>query len=697
MSGFEKDFREWLETDGLGGFASGTVSGIRTRRYHALLLSSQNPPTDRIVLVNGLEAWVELDGQRMELSSQYYGPDVVHPRGDLRIESFSCDPWPTWTYRLTNEIRIRQELFCPQGRAAVAMRWSLVNSAREQSPSYVRLFVRPLVSGRDYHSLQHENDSFNLQTEMFDDRTVWSPYPGVPQIHSWNNGRFQPDPVWYRNFLYLEEQARGLDSTEDLASPGWFEWELNKVPAVWIATTAGVPGSLAGMDMDAGDLFELLERQQRLHVGRFASPMERDADRYIVSRYASGKTESGKTIIAGYPWFTDWGRDTFIALRGLCLATRRLDLSGEILTAWSKTVSEGMLPNRFPDHGEEPEFNSVDASLWFVVAAYEYLLQIRESPGQAKPENLRSIVRAIFEIIAGYFAGTRYGIRADYDGLLYAGQLGAQLTWMDAKVGDWVVTPRMGKPVEIQALWLNALSIGRELETNLINELGLSGSENSELFHQPGLAVLLALGREAFAQRFWNVSGQCLYDVVDSDFQPGNNDATIRPNQILAVGGLPFQLLNGVRAQCVVSVVQSKLLTPLGLRSLEPGHSDFKPHYRGGVWERDGAYHQGTVWPWLIGPFVEAWLHVHGPTAANRKLAHKQFVQPLLDHLQITGMGHVSEIADAESPYAPGGCPFQAWSLGELLRLVHGSLGCKKLNRGSSSRRNAKMRVANSS
>ena len=375
----------------------------------------------------------------------------------------------------------------------------------------------------------------------------------------------------------------------------------------------------------------------------FPTPLDRAADAYLVQRGA------GRTIVAGYPWFTDWGRDTFVALRGLCLATGRLADARDILVEWAGAVSEGMLPNRFPDHGEAPEFNSVDASLWYVIAVHELLELAGNRSTLLTPEQRRALESAVAQIVNGYASGTRFGIRMDVDGLLSAGVPGVQLTWMDARVGDRVITPRIGKPVEIQALWLNALSAVSQLE--------------------PTWREAFDRGRVAFLERFWNDNLGRLADVVDVDHVPGTRDDTFRPNQILAVGGLPLALLDGERARRIVESVEQQLLTPIGLRSLAPGEPGYAPRYEGDSSARDAVYHQGTVWPWLIGPFVEAWVRVRGNARAARRDARTRFIGPLLAHLQTAGLGHVSEIADGEAPVAPKGCPFQAWSLGELLRL----------------------------
>jgi predicted glycogen debranching enzyme len=394
---------------------------------------------------------------------------------------------------------------------------------------------------------------------------------------------------------------------------------------------------------DAPTFVVKLRRTETRRREAFGGRLERAADAYIARR------GQGRTILAGYPWFTDWGRDTFIALRGLCLATGRLDEAGAILLEWAGAVSKGMLPNRFPDRGEQAEYNSVDASLWYVIAVHECLEASKSAGRPFAAANLKALGAAVDAILTGYAAGTRYGIRLDADGLLAAGEPGVQLTWMDAKVGDWVVTPRIGKPVEVQALWLNALKIGgRRLERwNALFDRGLA----------------------SFRQRFWNEESGHLADVVDADHAPGTADLTLRPNQIFAVGGLPLPLLEGDKARRVVDVVEQQLWTPLGLRTLGPGNPDYHPRYQGGVVERDGAYHQGTAWPWLLGPFVEAWVRVRGSSVGARREARRRFLEPLLSHLGDAGLGHLPEVADGDSPHRPGGCPFQAWSVGEALRL----------------------------
>jgi predicted glycogen debranching enzyme len=631
---------EWLETDGLGGFAMGTVAGWRTRRYHGLLTVAVTPPSGRASLVSDLEAWVDGEGPdgpwSVALGAHRYLPDVVHPDGTTRLIAFAHSPWPTWTWQLPDGRTIEQELFAPHGHAAVIMRWCAKRGAG------LRLRVRPLLSGRDSHALHYENPAASAETGGDGKRLRWQPYPSLPAVLSYSNGTFGRDPLWFRNFFLTEERARGFDHKEDLLSPGELSWDLGAGEAIWILAAEGVGEPLPG-----GRGAEALSRSLRLTEQRrreaFATPLHRAADAYVVKR------GEGSTIIAGYPWFADWGRDTFIALRGIALVGDRLSDARDILHQWAGVVSQGMLPNRILEAGDQPEFNSVDASLWYIIAVHEFRERMKITGRRLSADDQRTLDEATQAILEAYAAGTRYGIHADHDGLLACGAPGVQLTWMDAKVGDWVVTPRRGKPVEVQALWLNALKIGAETS--------------------PRWAGLYEKGLAAFGQRFWDAEQLQLADVIDVEGRAGERDLSCRPNQIFAVAGLPFPLLRGMQARAVVDAVEYRLLTPLGLRSLAPGEPGYAPRYAGGPLERDGAYHQGTVWPWLAGPFVEAWVRVRGDTPAVRAEARRRFLAPLLAHLEVAGLGHVSEVADADPPHTPGGCPFQAWSVGELLRL----------------------------
>jgi predicted glycogen debranching enzyme len=633
------DRLEWLEADGLGGFASGTATGVRTRRYHALLLTATTPPTGRVVLVNGCDAFLTTPGGRWGLSTQRYTPDVLHPDGFQRIARFAADPWPTWEFETPDGYRVRQEIVVAHGTGTTLVVWTLVDGAGTAT-----LEVRPFLSGRDYHATHHENGAFDFTPESHGSTLVWRPYRSSPPIAVGSNGAYRHSPEWYRTFLYTAERERGLDDTEDLASPGLFTWTLDAGDEAVLLLSASEP-ERPTPDDHAVQQSRHIRSAETARRAAFPKLTDRTADAYLVRR------GGGRSVVAGYPWFTDWGRDTFIAIRGLCIATGRLGEARDILIEWAGAVSQGMLPNRFPDAGELPEFNSVDASLWFVVAVHDLLETAGSDTSVIRREERTVLQDAVIRIVEGYAAGTRYGIRADTDGLLAAGEPGVQLTWMDARVGNRVITPRTGKPVEVQALWINALHIASTIDDRW--------------------TPMLRTARCTFEDRFWNPERSCLFDVVDVDHASGTADATIRPNQILAVGGLPFAALEGRRARLVVDVVERHLLTPMGLRSLAPSEPGYASRYEGGPGERDAVYHQGTVWPWLLGPFVEAWVRARRNTPTARRRARRRFLDPLTDVIATRGFGHLCEIADADSPFTPRGCPFQAWSLGEVLRVAH--------------------------
>jgi len=675
---------EWLEPDGRGGFASGTVLGPRTRRYHALLLCATHPPAGRVVLVNGIEAWLEGDGRRVPLTSQGYLPDLEAPAATAPCTGFSTQPWPTWRLRVDDGHDLVAEHLVERAGGRTLLRWHLVENGAgipdagpagtgrgEVDPDDAgagavawRLCVRPLLSGRDYHALHHENPAFDFTATCDADRVRWRPYAQLPAIEVCSNGAYHHEPDWYRNFSYARERQRGLDDGEDLATPGVFTFDLGAGPAVMIlaaiseATTQAVGGSAAVVDAagvpavspgsaTAGTTTAPGQAQadaaaiiaaETARRAVFADRLRRSADAYLVKR------DDGLTLLAGYPWFTDWGRDTFIAMRGLLLATGRAAEAGDLLEAWTAYVSEGMLPNRFPDDGGAPEYNTVDASLWFIVAVHDYL-----ATGHAGSDRRRRLCDAVDAILRGHLQGTRYGIAADSDGLLRAGESGQQLTWMDARVDGREVTPRIGKPVEVQALWINALRIASAWDASL--------------------APRLQRAQRSFDARFTSPGGG-LFDVIDADHVAGRVDASIRPNQILAVGGLPYPVLQGMAARHVLETVQLHLWTPLGLRTLAPSDARYVGRYEGAAAHRDAAYHQGTAWPWLMGPFVQAWLRVHGDAAGVRDDARRRFLAPLLLQLDDGGLDHIAEVVDGDAPHAWGGAPCQAWSLGETLRIA---------------------------
>lgn len=636
---------EWLEADGLGGFASHTSLGTRTRRYHALLLVSKRPPAERRVLVNGVDAVVDIGGERVALTSQTYKPTLEGEEAIVRHEGrpvefrFDLSPWPTWTYDLGPGRAIEHSILVPRGSSLVVLSWRLVSPAAEPAT----LIVRPFLSGRDYHSLHCENPDFNFAPAVDEagGRLAFQPYANEPAVVTVSNGAFQETPYWYREFLYTADRDRGLDCVEDLAAPGTFTFELGQREAILVFGTDGATQGLEVRSLsERVASIRASERARRLST---TSSRIRAASSYVVER------GQGKTVLAGYPWFTDWGRDTFISLRGLCLATGRLRDARRILVQWSEAVSQGMLPNRFTDSGETPEFNSVDASLWFIVAVHD--LRSAEKQAGLTPSTVDEwqINAAVVAILRGYCSGTRHGIRMDDDHLLAAGEAGVQLTWMDAKVGDYVVTPRIGKPVEIQALWINALRIGGQIDSRLTRL-----AEHAET---------------SFNSRFWNAEARYLYDVVDCDHVPGRFDGRIRPNALFAVGGLPFQILHADRARQIVDLAEAKLVTPAGLRTLSPDDPQYRGSYRGGVWSRDTAYHQGTVWPYLLGAFVEAWVRTRGSSREVRLEARHRFLEPFVAALDPNEIGHLPEIAEGDPPHPARGCPFQAWSLGETLRL----------------------------
>jgi predicted glycogen debranching enzyme len=624
--------REWLETNGLGGFASSTITGLNTRRYHGLLIAATKPPVGRLLLLSKLEETLVIDGQRYDLSvNQYSG--AIHPNGYQYLKGFRLDPFPIFTYEVEG-VEIEKSVFMLHGENTTVIQYKANKTGRKT----VVLEVRPLIACRDYHSTMHENSTLNSQVEFSDGQASMQPYPDLPKLHVAHNAcEVAPTGYWYRNFEYNEERARGLDFIEDLFNPLLLKFELKaRARAVVIASTE--PHDIA--DAAALQRKELKRRKAVVADApdEFAKLLTAAADQFIVARGAQ------KTVIAGYHWFSDWGRDTMIALPGLTLATGRADIAKSILLEFAAHVDRGMLPNRFPDAGEEPEYNTVDATLWFFEAIRAWAEHTNDY------EFVRANVYAVLnDILDWHVRGTRYGIRVDDDGLLQAGEPGVQLTWMDAKVGDWVVTPRIGKPVEIQALWYNALCVMRDFAQKF------GEAERARQYDQ-----MAARAHTSFQQQFWNDAADCLYDVVNGD----ERDGAIRPNQIFALS-LPHAMLAGEKAARVLAVIERELLTPVGLRSLAPSDPHYIPRYAGGILERDGAYHQGTVWAWLMGPFLTAHLKVH-----NDRERAQQLLTGFVAHLQEAGLGQIAEIFDAEPPHTPRGCIAQAWSVAELLRVI---------------------------
>ncbi len=627
---------EWLEVDGLGGFASGRVDGVRSRRYHAIL-SPAVSSSNRFVLVNGFEGWVSTDNGRYPISSQRYSPDVVSPDNRGSMGDFTPEPWPSWRIRLPDGCVIIQEIFIPKGITGTVVSWRIEGKTKQAV-----LEIRPFFSGREIHLLHNENEEFQFSAKKVKGGLKWTPYEGVPSTVIYANGDYRKDPLWYRNFKYEEEHRRGLDSEEDLAAPGVFQWDLSKGEAVAVFLADDLTVSSKELvkrpALDVVADWREIERKRRTS---FASSLERSADCFLVKR------EGGISLIAGYPWFSEWSRDTFVAIRGICMSNGNLEDAESILLEWAGKISEGQIPNRFSN---ELEYSSADASLWFIVVVFEFLAARELSPQSIDPSVNDQLINVIKLVLKNYIEGNRPGIRVDRDGLLLSEGDGQSLRYVDGRMGDLISRSRVGKPVELEALWLNALRIGS--------------------FYDGSLEPLFVKALNSFRTKFWNRVTGCLYDVVDVEGKEGTVDGSIRPNQMLALGGLPFPLLPKQRAKKVLDVIERKLLTPLGLRSLDPSDMNYRGFYRGGIWERGGAYHQGTVWPWLMGSYVEAWVRYHGSGEQNLRMVRQRFLDPLFEHLQCAGIGHISEIADGNPPHQPRGCPFQAGSLGEFIRIL---------------------------
>ncbi len=623
--------REWLETNSLGGWASSTVSGAHTRRYHGLLVVATCPPVGRVVLLSRLDEILVLPTRRVELSCSIF-PGVIHPRGDQWLTAFSPELVPTWTYAGDGWV-LRKRLALLAGEHALVVAYELVEASEP-----LCLELRPFFAGRAYHHLVQANDQVARTAAWADDVLVYQPYPAQPPAYIYAaDASWEADPDWYYNFQYPREEERGLDHSEDLFTPGYLRLQLVPGETVGVVAATELPTCRDPIAL----LTDEIDRRQWVEVRAdwAADPVMRSLAR-AANQFLVRRGDGLHTIVAGYHWFTDWGRDTMIALPGLCLVTGRFAEARGIFAAFAEHVSEGMIPNRFPDAGEEPEYHAVDATLWFFVAFYKYLQYTQDY------EFASELWPTLEDIAAWHERGTRHQIRVDADGLLAAGEPGVQLTWMDAKIGDWVVTPRMGKPVEVNALWYNALKILQHL-AETFGKRADYGQRATEV-------------QASFERLFWCEERGYLCDVVALE----GPDWSIRPNQIFALS-LPFPLVEGARARQILSVIDEHLLTPHGLRSLSPHDPAYCARYAGGPWERDSAYHQGTVWGWLIGPYITALCRCHGRVGRQRGRALRD---GFAAHLNEAGLGTVSEIFDAEPPFAPRGCIAQAWSVAELLR-----------------------------
>lgn len=624
---------EWLETNGLGGWASSTIIGANTRRYHGLLVAASNPPVGRLVLVSKLDETLVIHGHRYELGCNIF-PEIVSPEGYKYLHHFEKNLFPVFEYH-AGGVEIRKTIVALHGENTTLVLYEVL-----QAISSFTLELQPFIAARDHHRLTHENDAVGHTIKFSADTLRVHPYYGQEIFMVVPNSTFEAWPEWYHNFQYPVEKYRGMDYQEDLFTYGVFKTILNLGDKLGIIISTNNP-----VEKDAFALFEQeKERRNKLFErlplqDEFAKTLCLAADQFIVKR-----DEQSKSIIAGYHWFTDWGRDTMIALPGLTLVTGRFDDANKILQTFTSHISNGMLPNRFPDGGEETEYNTADATLWFFIAICKYIKYTGDHQFA-----IQHLLPSLREIIRWHYEGTRHNIHVDDDGLLYAGEPGIQLTWMDAKVGEWVITPRMGKAVEINALWYNALRIYASL-------LRKSGDKKEAKIYEIGAKKV----KTNFINKFWNEELGYLYDVIDGD----TTDSSLRPNQLLALS-LPFPLITGSKARSILKIISQKLYTPFGLRSLSPDDPAYRSHYGGDQLSRDSAYHQGTVWAWLLGPFISALVNVYRETGREKS---EKIIENIKPHLVQAGLGTISEIFDGEPPHSPRGCIAQAWSVGEILR-----------------------------
>jgi len=642
--------KEWIITNGIGGYASSTATGMNTRRYHGLLVAATTPPAGRVVLLSKLEDTIIVDGERIDLSTNEYRGGVIHPEGHRHLASFSIDPFPTFTYT-TPKFTLNKSVFMVHGENTVVVEYELTGTNGAQD---ITLEVRPLIAFRDFHATTHENDAIDRSVQETFGSVRMRPYQGLPELFlSHDADRVLTDNFWYRNFDYAEERSRGLYSAEDLFNPVAFSTSMNGRKRLVIIASTEKHNAGEAADLRRAELRRSSDLNYKYGAGfnssAVMSSLVRAAEQFVVAR------PPFKTVIAGYHWFGDWGRDTMIALPGLLLSTDQPEAARDILLQFTAAIDGGMLPNRFPDVGETPEYNTVDATLWFFETVWQYLNYRNDAVWREDALQLieTKLYPALKTIVEHHLAGTRYGIHADQDGFLWAGDSTTQLTWMDAKVGDTAITPRFGRPVEIQALWFNALRI--------VEELGRLFADSAAADKYRAIADKLEANFESV---FWNPEAGCLFDVVGAF----THDAAIRPNQVIAIS-LRHSLVSPAHARKVLEVARRELLTPFGLRTLSPNDPQYRPRYEGGVWERDSAYHQGTVWPWLAGPFFTAQLRF--ASDGRQAVAEaKTWLEAFAVHLSDAGLGQVSEIFDGDPPHTPRGCIAQAWSVSELLRLA---------------------------
>lgn len=604
--------REWVLPNGIGGFAMGTVSGVNTRRYHGHLIASLNPPTERTMLFPAIEAYVQVGQNKIPISSNQY-PGVIYPDGYQYCRKFELgEDFVRWHFS-QGTIKVSKTIVVAKGKNEVSI-W-FENHGNKSA----QINLNPLVCFRDFHSNFAERPSYPQSIEFDSSETVIEE-AGVKLVLTHPGASRAPVHGWYYRFEHLREVDRGLDPRDDLYCPCELRYEVP--PGGKICLVASV--ELSGTPIEPQTVAKRTDK-----IG--------DSLRSSVSKFIV-ETEQRSSILAGFPWFSDWGRDTMISLPGVCLHTGRVSLAREILRDYASQISKGLIPNRFVEKGEKADYNTVDGTLWFGNAIYKTL---EKEWDEAFAKEMLSVLDAI---VSWHQKGTVYGIKVDpKDGLLMQGEPGTQLTWMDAKIGDWVVTPRHGKPVEISALWINLLRIAEWIGTIL----------GTDVKHFTKAAEL---GEKHFDTKFWHSGRGHYLDTADP------NDATLRPNQVLAMS-LPFTPCSKENSEKALKRVESQLLTPFGLRTLGPEEPGYRGRFKGPMRDLDAAYHQGTVWPWLMGPYITGFIKSGG----SRKEA-KQKLSMIKEMLQDAGLGGISECYDGDEPHTPGGCPWQAWSAAELLR-----------------------------
>ncbi len=648
---------EWLLTNGLGGYAAGALPGTATRRYHGLLVAAVRPPTDRVVTVSALEESIRTTRGTTPLSTHQW-PGVIDPRGHLHLDAFTTHPRPTWSWR-AGDLLLDRSLFLLQGRNTAVLEYRHVAGPK------CELTVRPFVVMRDHHALTHENPTFKTAVTTDDHHVHLAPYDAMPAlVFATSSGRFLEWPAWYKNFEYAFESERGLEFREDAMSPGTFVLDLAAGERFVLALTVEPephrpPGGAAleawadAAWSEESARLEALERAPRPR--RRAKSAETRLPRESLAILARAADQfwtegaHGTSVIAGYPWFTDWGRDSMIALPGLTRATGRLDRARAALATFAGFAQDGLVPNRFVEGpAAEPDFGSVDAALWFAVAGADY------HAASGDDAFLRgTIAPTLADTLDAFTRGTRFAIAQRADGLLACGTDATALTWMDARVDDVPVTPRAGMPVEINALWYNAWRTRAAFATRLRDRDGAADA------NQEADRI-----RESFTRTFWESARGWLADRVD-DVGP---DPALRPNQLYAIA-LPHPVLEGVPARAVLAAVEGTLLAPFGLRTLAPGDAHYRGTYLGGPAVRDAGYHNGTVWPFLLGAWADAHFRLRGRSPATRGHARRVFA-PLVQHLTADAcLGSISEIFDGDLPASPRGAFAQAWSVAELARV----------------------------